>query len=155
MVSIRFWIRLFVLWQMHAIVGKRKDIRCKLKIAKSLKNVETCSYLNFLSESAAYLLLDTDSIMIWCLLSTITDSRCYLALVSRLSENKNSYKSLFFTTNHFVANLLKHLRSCRSWVSWFAPYSRHASGGSMFKTFMKRQLIILVITFLSVLLVSN
>ena len=36
-----------------------------------------------------------------------------LALVLRLSENKNSYECGFFTTNLFVANLLKHLRSCQ------------------------------------------
>ena len=35
-----------------------------------------------------------------------------LAMVSRLSENKGSYEWMLFTTNLFIANPLKHLRSC-------------------------------------------
>ena len=46
---------------------------------------------------------------------------------------KNSYECMFFTTNLFVANLLKHLRSCQF-------------------TFMKSQLSKLVITFLLIAL---
>ena len=42
-----------------------------------------------------------------------------------------------FTTNLFVANLLKHLRSCQFTVFWFAPL----------KTSVKRQLSKLIITF--------
>ena len=59
---------------------------------------------------------------------------CILALVSRLSKNKkNIYKFMLFTTNFFVANLLKHLRSCQF-------------------TSMKRQLSKPVITFLLIAL---
>ena len=59
---------------------------------------------------------------------------CILALVSRLSKNKkNIYQFMLFTTNLFVANLLKHLRSCQF-------------------TSMKRQLSKPVITFLLIAL---
>ena len=34
-------------------------------------------------------------------------------LVSKLAEIKNSYKFMHFTTNFFIANLLKHLMSCQ------------------------------------------
>ena len=37
----------------------------------------------------------------------------YIALVSRLSKNKNSYRLMLFTTSLIVANLLKYLRSCQ------------------------------------------
>ena len=36
-----------------------------------------------------------------------------IELVSLFSENENSYKCMLFTTNLFIANLLKHLRSCQ------------------------------------------
>ena len=50
----------------------------------------------------------------------------YIALVSRLSENKNSYQCILFTTNnHFVVNLLKHLRSCQFTDHWLAPNLCH------------------------------
>ena len=41
-------------------------------------------------------------------------SSVLLALLSRLSENGNSYKCTLFPTSLFVANLLKHFRSCQT-----------------------------------------
>ena len=55
----------------------------------------------------------------------------FVALVSRLSENKNSYGCMLFTRNLFVVNLLKHLRSCHFPGNWFDPSSCHASEASV------------------------
>ena len=59
----------------------------------------------------------------------------FVSLDSRFSENKSSYKFMLFTTNLFVADLLKLLRSCQL-------------TGKLFKTSVKRQLFKMVITFL-------
>ena len=55
-----------------------------------------------------------------------------VALVTRLSKNKNSYKFTFLTAKIFVANLLKHLRICQFTGNWYAPDS------DMFKTSVKK-----------------
>ena len=49
-----------------------------------------------------------------------------LALVSKILKNKRFYKCMLITTNLFVANPLKHLKSCQFTGSWFAPNSLHA-----------------------------
>ena len=74
----------------------------------------------------------------------------FVALVSRLSENKNSYGCMLFTRNLFVVNLLKHLRSCHFPGNRFDPSSCHASEASvehLFKNCVERQLFKQVITF--------
>ena len=81
--------------QLPAIVGKSELLHSQTPQAARLKKH---SYLRTLQPHVSV---------------TVSRVHTSLALVSRLSGNENSFNFTFCTTNLFIANLLKHLRSCQ------------------------------------------